>query len=436
MDRTANSTIKGFLYQFNLSLNEILKSNGEAVQLEGIIEDIDLISDSGLTAIQCKYHESADKFSWSKVYKPILQMLKTYTKTNGSNIKFILHAFFPKEKQEERKLTSKIIAEMLNSKNEEYICDYIAYIKRPQDKDIDNLLLKEHKTKEDKDKIVNYYSNKKIKVSSNVNEFINSKFIFRIGKSYEELETENIGLLEHAGFKKIDIEELIYPNAIHKIAELSILKDGDQRKITKDDFLGELKLIKKTAISRWTKELTNYRKLLYNRRKQLSNELNQNYIKRCLVFNPNSIENFDDYIVIFIKNFIDRYCKKTKLHNPAVFCFLGYEKVDIDDLVNRLYQKRIEVETGFRGKTFYPEAFNREPIKNLKDDCVEFKIKICGDLLDSIEAINKNKPDDIFQFSEVLPEKLSTKDVNIEVLDVNNFSQIEYLLKMKDEVEI
>ena len=43
MSRTAESTIKGFLYQFHKSINEILQlENGEIITLEGIIEDIDL----------------------------------------------------------------------------------------------------------------------------------------------------------------------------------------------------------------------------------------------------------------------------------------------------------------------------------------------------------------------------------------------------------
>ena len=102
MGREADSTIKGFMYQFNLSLNEILKSDSESIMLEGIIEDIDKISLSGVTAIQCKYHESVDAFNWSKVYKPILQMLKTYTEISVSNIKFVLHAFFPGKELEKR----------------------------------------------------------------------------------------------------------------------------------------------------------------------------------------------------------------------------------------------------------------------------------------------------------------------------------------------
>lgn len=99
MGRVADSTIKGFMYQFNLSLNEILKSNDETIRMEGIIEDIDKVSSSEVTAIQCKYHETVETFKWSVVYKPILQMLKTYTETGISNIIYVLHTFFPEETQ-------------------------------------------------------------------------------------------------------------------------------------------------------------------------------------------------------------------------------------------------------------------------------------------------------------------------------------------------
>ena len=436
MGREADSTIKGFMYQFNLSLNEILKSNDEAIMLEGIIEDIDKVSSSQVMAIQCKYHETVDLFNWSKVYKPILQMLKTYTETGASNIKFVLHAFFPKEEQGEKAVSVEIIEEMLKTKNKDYICEYITFIKKPKDKEIAALILKERKSKEDKNKIVDYYNANEIEPSCNIEEFINSRFIFRIGKSYDELEKENKKLLESIGFAKKDIDDIVYPNAIQKIATLSMLKDSAERNITKGEMIDDLQLLKKTAISRWTKELANYKKLLEHRRKQLATILNYNYRKRCLVFDPTGIENFDDEIVVFIKDFVNIYCTKTKLHIPAILCILGYDKEKIDDLVERLYQKGIEVETGYRGNVFYAEAFNRIPNKKVSEGWMEFKIKICSDLVDCIDAINTNKQDDIFQFAENLPDNLSTQDVNMEILDVHNFGQIEYLLKMRDELEV
>lgn len=52
MDRTATDTIDGFNYQFNKSVLEILKADSNTnIILEGYIEDIDVFTNDGITAI-------------------------------------------------------------------------------------------------------------------------------------------------------------------------------------------------------------------------------------------------------------------------------------------------------------------------------------------------------------------------------------------------
>ena len=81
MPRTADYTIQGFLYQFNKTVLEVLKAQeDEVITVEGIIEDIEISSPSKLSAIQCKYHESAKAFSNSIIYKPLLQTGKANRK--------------------------------------------------------------------------------------------------------------------------------------------------------------------------------------------------------------------------------------------------------------------------------------------------------------------------------------------------------------------
>lgn len=76
--RQADSTIRGYLYQFNKSIYEILQSNDdEEITLEGVIEDIDIQSPTSTTTIQCKYHEDK-KYLISGVAAPILEMLCHY----------------------------------------------------------------------------------------------------------------------------------------------------------------------------------------------------------------------------------------------------------------------------------------------------------------------------------------------------------------------
>lgn len=70
--RQADSTIKGYLYQFNKSILTILEAENDAsIVLEGVIEDIDIHSPSSTTTIQCKYHEDK-KYQISSVATPIL----------------------------------------------------------------------------------------------------------------------------------------------------------------------------------------------------------------------------------------------------------------------------------------------------------------------------------------------------------------------------
>ncbi|MEJ7274219.1 hypothetical protein WL240_12200, partial [Staphylococcus epidermidis] len=81
-----------------------------------------------------------------------------------------------------------------------------------------------------------------------------------IGEKLEDLETTVRDLLRTSikNVSKDDIAEIIYPNAIQEIANLSIKKESE-RKITKDSFLKPLKSKKRVILTRWTQELSNYK---------------------------------------------------------------------------------------------------------------------------------------------------------------------------------
>ena len=58
--RSAEATIKGFLYQFDLTILKILKGArlASSVVVEGV-EDIDQVFDDHVEYIQCKYYEGS-----------------------------------------------------------------------------------------------------------------------------------------------------------------------------------------------------------------------------------------------------------------------------------------------------------------------------------------------------------------------------------------
>ncbi len=201
------------------------------------------------------------------------------------------------------KLNEQDIEKILSTNNIDYICNYIVYIKPCDDLEINKLVEKVNKTAEDKKKIKEYYLQNQIEVKCDLKSFFTSKFRFQIGKSYSDMEEKVKQLLIKEDFSQADVNEIFYPNAIQKIADISTNKIDDERIVNKQWLIKDLKNTKKTAITRWTKELTDYKKLLRIRRKQLSTNLNENYRKRCFIVQANEINNFNNDIVIFFKRF-------------------------------------------------------------------------------------------------------------------------------------
>jgi len=96
--RTAEYSVKGYVYQFLRYLNEILDAGtGTTVTIEGAVEDIDVNAIGSTTAVQCKYHEQADKFTLGKIYKPVLLMVEHFSQSAATSpdVRYRLFCYFP-----------------------------------------------------------------------------------------------------------------------------------------------------------------------------------------------------------------------------------------------------------------------------------------------------------------------------------------------------
>ncbi|MCR7704997.1 hypothetical protein NS939_28315, partial [Pseudomonas aeruginosa] len=272
MSRTADYTIQGFLYQFNKTLLEILKSPDDAtIKIEGIVEDIEVHTTSSIEAIQCKYHETQDKFSLSTIYKPLLQMMQHFHLNNDKQIKYKLFCHFPLDQNIQIDITKTDLETTLKTKNklfEKYVEELNGKV------DLDSFL---------------------------------KQFSIEIGSSLEDLTKEIHLVLEQLGIPADDIEILAYPNAIQHIAELSIKHDSEERKTTRQKTVKLLKDIKRTAISKWTLALKSKSKLLKERRNQLKQNLDKNSRLRYLIVNPDEVDNFENEFVLFIQDYQEKY---------------------------------------------------------------------------------------------------------------------------------
>lgn len=390
--RTADYTIQGFIYQFNKTLLEVLSSNGTAtITIEGLIEDIEVASAGRIDAIQCKYHEANGQFNFSSVYKPVLQMMANFHSNPASDIRYKLYAYFPNEKPAIRVVTQSELEEALSSKSKS-LAKYAAALKGKID----------------------------------LTKFL-SKFSFEFGESLKEITDQVETALVASGFDKGEVPVLIYPNAIHLVSQHSIAHDVAKRRLNKKQLLATLKILKATAISRWTLGLRNAEQILVARRAQLKHNLDKNTRKRVFILGP-GIEHFQRDIVPFIQEYLAKYHYKPCHTSTPLFC-LDCTDAELDDVCNRLHKKDIRALTGKVGK-FEKTALLREPIvKCRRGGVVEREAHLRLIAHERTDEILPDYPcDDIFIAGTNSQPKNAARDTLLEIITVGSFQHLKYVL--------
>lgn len=388
MGRSADYTIQGFLYQFNLTLAELLKAADEAeITIEGIVEDIEVATFTGTKAIQCKYHETQEKYTPSIIYDPLLQMMKHFKSNPNAKISYHLFAHFPN-------ISSIIISSVdlnsaLTSKN----------------KDLQNLIAEA--------------------TGVDVNKFL-KVFAIKVTPKYNDLIEENVKLLVDLGFDKSEVETLFYPNAIQIIGDLSIKHDENLRKITKSFFLETLRRIRSTAVSQWTLALKTRHKVLEARRKQLKENLNANVRLRFILIFPALLEQFNSQIVLFIKSFVDKYHFK-QIHTHTPIFILDVSQDIFNEIAERLIGKDVIPNIGRPVNTFSGKSFFREPI--VTKDKKEFVLRFIrwGEYKN---LYVETKADDFFVIGDGDISSLDLQDINLEILGAEKIDEIKYMMGM------
>jgi hypothetical protein len=387
MERSADYTIQGFLYQFNKTLLEVLKADDTAeITVEGIIEDIEIAAPAGLTAIQCKYHEAKEDFTASTIFKPLLQMLQHFNANQQANISYVLFAHFPNPPAN-YKISKADLESALASKN---------------------------------DKLKKYCETLSGKVDLDKFE---PKVSIQFGPAWDGMVESVHAALVASGIQKGDVDTLAYPNAIQAIANLSIKHDAAQRRITKAELLGLLKKVKSTAISRWTLALKTRKQILESRRKQLKAHLSTNSRLRYLIVNCAKLEDFDAHIVGFVCDFLAKYhFKPTHICTP-VLCLDTTEDI-FRDIQLRLHRKGVVSTDGFVGRQFELAHFFRQPL--VQKARREFQLRILRWETNET-ALSRHKADDLFVIGQNVYTALDTKDVCVEVLETATVKEVAFL---------
>ncbi|WP_426231057.1 hypothetical protein [Pararhizobium sp. DWP3-4] len=393
MGRTAEYSIKGYVYQFLRYLSEIIAADvGARITIEGAIEDIDVHTDESTTAVQCKYHEQAENFTLGKIYKPILLMAEHYSR-NASTLPVIhyrLFCHFP-DARGLRSLTRTELDTVLSTKSEP---------------------LK---------KIV-----ARIGANADLDEFL-SRLTIEFGQSVEELEKSVLTSLRGKGFSADDVEAVVFPTAVQRIVDLATKSSVADRTVDPVTFIAALRETKHVTFTRWTRELSTRGKIFQRLRKDLKPSLNLRSRRRYFVIDPTQIVNFDDEIVRFLRAFVERYESSSLANIPPLFAMPA--SYNVGRLVARLHDAGLRCADGMIGGTeFRIDNFFRKPMIRRTPFQTEFSLHIAR--RSSITELGPARPDELFLVN-VSEDPWVHADVNVHRFEIERLSDLEYALQLR-----
>lgn len=427
--RQADSTIKGYIYQFNKSILEILMSSGtDIITLEGIIEDIDIKSVSSYTTIQCKYHE--DKiYTISDVTVPILEMLCTFSEdcTLGRNVNYILFAHY---KDNVQSISKEDFVDHLNTtQSKEILVKYFPYIYKIIDQDILKLTNKPKKSEADKQKIQDYFKTSRtlLPMQVDLNKFW-TMFTYISAVQFDILKQQVINELKKIT-DDITATELFYPNAFSRVAELSSKSSPVDRSITKEKFLKWLSSNKSILVTRWAIEALETKEILKLKRNHLLSLFSGNAELRAFIFTSQFIKDNTNEIITFIEQYIGKYFKKPKLQKPPIFILDCQNQQIYRDVIISLHRYQIYVNTGMVAGVFLDDSF----VSNT--DCPsDYKCKITYKDSINAETLVKCNVNQLYWIGTG-PIQLRSDHFTCELLEIKKIKTLRYLIGLDKVLE-
>lgn len=398
--RTAEYSIKGYIYQFLRYMDELLSADeGHKVVIEGAVEDIDVIGPAWQKAVQCKYHEGtgADNYTLGKIYKPLLLMMEHFSEnqTPVIPIDYHLYCYFPGQSGIKTLTPADLVT-----------------VRATTDKALK-------------------------KIAARIKPFNDTDFLARLtmtfGLAFKEMEEAVQKKLVATGFHIDDVKAIFYPAAFQKVADTSINSNIADRTLEKTAFIAGLKTIKSVTLTRWTRELATQKEIFKRLRDDISEEMSTNGARRHFYISPAGIQDFEANFPPFVKRFVERYAFKY-LHTHAPAFIIEAKPGIIDGLAEKLYSMKMRTHTGRVGTKFESNLFFKPPmIVRRRGSPIEreFDLALCS--VDELADQTHVSPDATFVVRS--GPAASTGDSTFWRMDINKMSQLEYLFKLRAHYE-
>lgn len=407
--RSAISTIKGYFYQFDKSILEILEQSNETdmVTIEGI-EDIDIENSDERNFIQCKYYEKTD-FDNSIIRKPIQLMFRHYlenrTDPKDKNFTYRLYGYYKKGHEKLLELTTE------NLKT--YFLDFSKFGV------IDESGNSNYQIKNKKGEVIF----EETVEDDDIEDFKNHLFIDIKADSYENQIEKIKSKIQNdlSDYSEEDIE-LIYFNALKIIKDLACEHNIEKRQISKKEFWDRIKT-KNYYFERWMSELLewkNYKKIIHKKyfpRVSNLSPAHRFFILDCQGESVNNVKNV-------ISEISRKYSRLIHQFSPYVYLYNTLNVDFVTELKEKLYEDGCFFKDGFPFKNskfrfqemlIKPDKFNGISVRILEHP---INLSIVLQKLVEVERVDQ-LPINLYIFNK-------SNQLNLEIgnLDNRDYSKI------------
>ena len=405
-DRNAVSTLKGYFYQFDFSILQLLTLDDmmDKVTIEGI-EDVDITTINSKLAIQCKYYEGTE-YNHSEISEAIKFLLMDFTERKNNNskkIKYMLYGYYAKGQE---KLPDRIDVSFLKSK-------FLTHKRKKKDTD-KFVIVREYELLGLTDKDLEEFL-KLLKIN------INAKKL--------EQQLQDIYVQIRSTFKctAFEAEHYYYNNALKTIKNISIHEKISEREISKNDFLKEIDN-KEILFNQWFYLYRTQEEIFKKIRKEYFTALNIAPYERFFLLDVDP----SDFDIVLIKDLIyliiKKWTKCTK-REPHPFCpYLYLHNILHEQLValkKELYREKIIFIDGFPfwGSDFYAETL---ALPANHENMLQVKIINEKDMINAVIENIRNRVE-IYQFynKKVFYESFdNVKHIKIQIEKLDNIKEI------------
>ncbi len=399
-NRSATDTIKGYFYQFDFSIEQLLNlsNNEDEITVEGI-EDIDIGTSNETTAIQCKYY-SKTEYNHSAISKPIRLMLQHFKKLKDNSEPQIKYNLYGHYKSGQDKLSLPISLSFLKDK-------FLTYTsKKKKEEEHLNLGLSD----------------------TDLQDFLDLLFVDIEAKSYEE-QFNNIVSLLMSSFScdKFEAEYYYYNNALNEIRRIAVENNISDRKISKRDFINRIDN-KQLLFNKWFIELKGKKQFHRELKDKYFRTLNKSPFERFFIIDLPTSYSLDELKeLVFV---ISKRYSNLKRREPQTYCpYIFFNNLAEDDLLELKKQLFTEEFIFIDGVPYQGAEFSAREISKKADYNNGIKIKILKaqtEISDTLEYVSKTKKIYQFYFENVVYTNTNngTSNIKIQISDLNNIKEI------------